>query len=205
MVRKKAEPVYKGGYNAKELTEIDLGTLNSMSRSELAKAVSRMTDVTKKRLKTLEKNEEYTPAYYGLKEKSMNGDLSVKGKNLNQLRAMYKQQKNFLTAKTSTMKGAEAVKKAEAERLGVKFESKEESKAFWKSYNKFLETEEGKQAIYNKGSDVLQTQFADMYVKQEMTEEEIAEHLKYQYEMQDFMDKGGFDNIFDDFYDLDDF
>ena len=107
--------VYTGGYNAKEMTEIDLGTLNRMSRSELSKVVSRMTDVTKKRMKTLEKNQEYTPAYYGLKEKSRNGDLSVKGKNINELRAMYKQQKNFLTAKTSTMKGSKAVKEAEEE------------------------------------------------------------------------------------------
>lgn len=203
MARKKSEPVYKGGYNAKELSEIDLDTLNRMNRAELSKAVSRMTDVTKKRLKTLEKNEEFTPAYYGLKEKSRNGDLSVKGKNINELRAMYKQQKAFLTAKTSTMKGATAVREAEAKRLGVTFNSKDEAKSFWREYNKFLETEEGKQALYNKGSDVLQQQVADMMINEDFEEEEILQHLQEMYEAE--AEELEEEDIFDDFYNLDDF
>ena len=161
-----------------------------------------MTDVSKKRLKTLEKNQEYTPAYYGLKEKSMNGDLSVKGKNINELRAMYKQQKSFLTAKTSTMKGAERVKQAEAERLGVKFDSKDSANAFWQQYNKFIETAEGKQAVYNQGSNVVQQQIADMVVNQEMEEEAILQQLQEMYE-DDFEDDFE-DDLFNDFYDLDD-
>ena len=202
MARKKSEPVYKGGYNAKEMTEIDLDTLNRMSRSELSKVVSRMSDVSKKRLKTLEKNETYTPAYYGLKEKSMNGDLSVKGKNINELRAMYKQQKSFLTAKTSTMKGAERVKQAEAERLGVTFDSKDSANAFWQQYNKFIETAEGKQAVYNKGSNDVQQQIADMVVNQQMEEEAILQQLQEMYE-DDFEDDIE-DDLFNDFYDLED-
>lgn len=202
MARKKSEPVYKGGYNAKELVEIDLDTLNRMSRSELAKAVSRMTDVTKKRLKTLEKNEEFTPAYYGLKKKSANGDLSVKGKNINELRAMYKQQKNFITAKTSTMKGAERVKKAEAERLGIDFNNKDESKMFWNDYNKFIETSEGKQALYNKGSNEIQQYIADMMLNKGYDEESILDSLQMMYEEDN--DVGFDDDMFDDFYDLDD-
>lgn len=203
MARKKAEPVYKGGYNAKEMTEIDLDTLNRMNRSELAKVVSRMTDVTKKRLKTLEKNEEFTPAYYGIKEKSANGDLSVKGKNINELRAMYKQQKNFITAKTSTMKGAERVKKAEAERLGVDFNNKDESKMFWNAYNKFIETSEGKQALYNKGSNEIQQYIADMMLNKGYDEESILDSLQMMYE-EEFEEDFEDGDMFDDFYDLDD-
>lgn len=202
MARKKSEPVYKGGYNAKEMTEIDLDTLNRMSRSELSKVVSRMTDVTKKRLKTLEKNEEFTPAYYGLKEKSMNGDLSVKGKNINELRAMYKQQKSFITAKTSTMKGAEAVKQAEAKRLGVSFSNKDEAKAFWQQYSKFIETNEGKQALYNMGSNEVQQKVADMMINEDMNEDEILQTLQDMYEDGPEED---YDDFFDEFYDLDDF
>lgn len=202
MARKKSEPVYKGGYNAKEMTEIDLDTLNRMNRSELSKVVSRMTDVTKKRLKTLEKNEEFTPAYYGLKEKSMNGDLSVKGKNINELRAMYKQQKSFITAKTSTMKGAEAVKQAEAKRLGVSFSNKDEAKAFWQQYSKFIETNEGKQALYNMGSNEVQQKVADMMVNEDMDEDEILQTLQDMYEDEPEED---YDDFFDEFYDLDDF
>ena len=203
MARKKAEPVYKGGYNAKELTEIDLDTLNRMSRSELAKAVSRMTDVTKKRLKTLEKNEEFTPAYYGLKEKSKNGDLSVKVKNIHELRAMYKQQKSFLTAKTSTMKGSSEVKKAEAERLGITFNNKDEANAFWKAYDKFIETNEGKQALYNQGSNVVQQLIANMQFEEHLEEDEILQNLQQFYE--DDIEDDIEDDFFDDFYDLDDF
>ena len=201
MAKKKAEPVYKGKYTASEMVDIDLDTLNRMSRSELAKVVSRMTDVSKKRLKTLEKNDELTPAYYGLKEKSVNGDLSVKGKNINELRAMYKQQKSFITAKTSTMKGAKAVKEAEAERLGVNFENKDNANAFWKAYNKFIETNEGKQALYNMGSNEVQQKVADMMVNDELSEDEILQQLQEIYEE----DEEEYDDIFDDFYDLDDF
>ena len=201
MAKKKAEPVYKGGYTASEMVDIDLDTLNRMSRNELAKVVSRMSDVSKKRLKRLESKGELTPAYYGLKEKSANGDLSVKGKNINELRAMYKQQKSFITAKTSTIKGAEAVKEAEAKRLGVTFESKEQGNAFWKAYNKFLETAEGKQALYNKGSNEVQQLTANMLIHEEMSEEEILQKLQEFYEE----DTGDIDeDIFDDFYDLDD-
>lgn len=202
MARKKSEPVYKGGYNAKEMTEIDLDTLNRMNRSELSKVVSRMTDVTKKRLKTLEKNEEFTPAYYGLKKKSMNGDLSVKGKNINELRAMYKQQKSFITAKTSTMKGVEAVKQAEAKRLGVSFSNKDEAKAFWQQYSKFIETNEGKQALYNMGSNEVQQKVADMMINEDMDEDEILQTLQDMYEDEPEED---YDDFFDEFYDLDDF
>ena len=162
-----------------------------------------MTDVTKKRLKTLEKNEEFTPAYYGLKEKSMNGDLSVKGKNINELRAMYKQQKSFITAKTSTMKGAEAVKQAEADRLGVDFNNKDESKMFWNAYNKFIETSEGKQALYNKGSNEIQQYIADMMLNKGYDEESILDSLKMMYE-EDFEEDFEDEDMFDDFYDLDD-
>ena len=202
MARKKSEPVYKGGYNAKEMTEIDLDTLNRMSRSELSKVVSRMTDVTKKRMKTLEKNQEFTPAYYGLKEKSRNGDLSVKGKNINELRAMYKQQKNFITAKTSTMKGSKAVKEAEAKRLGVTFNNKDEAKAFWQQYSKFIETNEGKQALYNMGSNEVQQKVADMMINEAMEEDEILQSLQDMYEEEP---EEEYDDFFDDFYDLDDF
>lgn len=198
---KKTEPVYKGRYTASEMVDIDLDTLNRMSRSELAKVVSRMSDVTKKRLKTLEKNNELTPAYYGLKEKSVNGDLSVKGKDINELRAMYKQQKSFITAKTSTMKGAKAVKEAEAERLGVNFENKDDANAFWDAYNKFIETEEGQQAIYNRQSDVVQKEMANMMMNDKMTEDEILQQLRDIYEKSE----EEYDDIFDDFYDLDDF
>jgi hypothetical protein len=114
---------------------------------------------------------------------------------------MYKQQKSFLTAKTSTMKGAKAVKEAEAKRLGVDFTDKDNANAFWKAYNKFIETNEGKQALYNMGSNDVQQKIADMMINDELSEDDILQQLQDMYE-EDIEDDY---DVFDDFYDLDDF
>ena len=93
------------------------------------------------------------------------------------------------------------VKEAEAERLGVNFENKDNANAFWKAYNKFIETNEGKQALYNMGSNEVQQKVADMMVNDELSEDDILQQLQNMYEE----DEEDYDDIFDDFYDLDDF
>lgn len=183
MARKKAEPVYKGKYTASEMLDIDLPTLNKLqkseNRSELAKIVSRLTDVSKKRLNTLEKTGNLTPAYYGIKERANNNDLSVKGKDVDELMAMYKQQKSFLTAKTSTVKGAQKVLKAEEERLNVTFDDEDERKAFWEALNKQLEEDEGKLANHNWGSDVFQFVYAHLQENIQLSKDDITKVINY--------------------------
>lgn len=132
----------------------------SMSRKELAKAVSILASAANKRLKRIETAglENYSSAYRYIEHTG--GKFSVAGKNTEELIIEYKRVKGFLSParKTSTIKGIRAsVKENETkvqDRLGVTFKNEEESKDFWKAYNKYADSHRAK--VYNTGSDTIQ-------------------------------------------------
>ena len=132
----------------------------SMSRKELAKAVSILASAGNKRLKRIEKAgfENYSSAYRYIERTG--GKFSVAGKNTEELIVEYKRAKGFLSParKTSTIRGIKrSMRENETkvhERLGVTFKNKEESKEFWKAYNKFADSHRAK--VYNTGSDTIQ-------------------------------------------------
>lgn len=132
----------------------------SMTRKELAKAVSILASAGNKRLKRIEKAglENYSSAYRYIERTS--GKFSVAGKNTEELIVEYKRAKGFLSParKTSTIKGIKkSMQENETkvqERLGVAFKNKEESKDFWKAYNKYADSHRAK--VYNTGSDTIQ-------------------------------------------------
>lgn len=106
----------------------------------LKKEVSRMASMGNKRLKRLEKNElTHLPSYKAWEE---NGSIrfSVKGKTHQQLQAEYWRLKNFLDAKTSTVRGANAFLKEMAQNTGIKYNGladlKTKSKKFFELANK---------------------------------------------------------------------
>ena len=87
----------------------------------LKKEVSRMASMANKRLKRLEKNElTHLPAYKAWEE---NGGVkfSVAGKNHKQLQSEYWRLKNFLNAKTSTVRSANNFLKDMAKNTGIKY------------------------------------------------------------------------------------
>lgn len=87
----------------------------------LKKEVSRMASMANKRLKRLERNElTHLPAYKAWEE---NGGIkfSVAGKSHNQLQAEYWRLKNFLNAKTSTVRSANNFLKEMAKNTGIKY------------------------------------------------------------------------------------
>ena len=132
----------------------------SMSRKELAKALSILASAGNKRLKRIENAglENYSSAYRYIEHTG--GKFSVSGKNTKELIIEYKRVKGFLSParKTSTIRGIKtSMQENETkvhDRLGVTFKNKEESKEFWKAYNKYADTHRAK--VYNTGSDTIQ-------------------------------------------------
>lgn len=106
----------------------------------LKKEVSRMASMANKRLKRLEKNElTHLPSYKAWEE---NGSIrfSVKGKTHQQLQSEYWRLKNFIDAKTSTVRGANAFLKEMAQNTGIKYKGladlKTKSKKFFELASK---------------------------------------------------------------------
>lgn len=83
--------------------------IEKMSRQELARAVSDLRSVVRKRIERMEKSEVYSPAYTSII--SGGGIPSVKGMDVTQLRNEFKRYKGFIEMKTSTVKGARAYQK----------------------------------------------------------------------------------------------
>ena len=89
--------------SAKQLTRLKYDTINRMSERELKDVLLKMGNTINRRLKGFERRDEESPAIYELKKSG--GAISVKNKNVNQLRAEYIRARDFLNTKTSTQKG----------------------------------------------------------------------------------------------------
>ena len=139
-----------------ELLNLDIGDVSKLNRQELAKVVSKLGSASNKRVKRFNEKGVETPATRGLQRSG--GNISVKGKTANQLRAEYVRAKTFLTAKTSTSKGFKKIKKDFETRIGGAL-SPEETKTFWSAYNKLYELEPGFLRLY--GSDRMQQYLRD--------------------------------------------
>lgn len=137
-----------------------INQLQSLSRLDIAKIVSKLASAANKRLKRIElaSLEDYSSAYRYVK--SSGGKFSVKGKSKEELLLEYKRVKGYLSPQrvTSTVAGTRKVKKENEtkvqERLGITFKNKEESKEFWRAYNKYADSH--RSDVYNQGSDTIQ-------------------------------------------------
>ena len=115
-----------------ENTPADISTL---SEKELRSRVRVLADVANKRMKRYEKSSQAgTCAYSYAYENAMNsgGQFYTGGKNLNDLRAEYKRVYKYLTAETSTQRGARAVERRTKERLGLPRGT--DMRAYWERY-----------------------------------------------------------------------
>ena len=109
-------------------------------RKAFAQVTSRLVSTANKRIRNLGKSEigRTAPAYINATKKAK---FSVRGKNYNQLRNLFKVTKQFLKMKTSTLSGWEEVREDVEERIGEM--SAWESKKFWKMYRMLEETNGG--------------------------------------------------------------
>lgn len=112
----------------------------NMTRDELAHVVQVMNKTANRRLINLRYNKwgKVAPAYNELEASGVR-QFTTRGKTLNQLRHDYLAVRSFLTAKTSSIAGARAWLKRQEEIWGQKFESPDQLKRLWESYNRAKE------------------------------------------------------------------
>ncbi len=82
--------------------------LTNLTRNELAKVVSKLASAANKRIKRLLQSNVPSPALISRFERGK-VHFSVKGKNVDELKKEYLEVKSYLSAETSTVKGARKV------------------------------------------------------------------------------------------------
>lgn len=105
MPRKKVkQPEYKvSGKSIKDLMNITPRDINSMSKENLARVVTRLSSAANKRARRMKQAGVSSPALRGMERSG--GKFSSKGKDVRQLRSEYKRVKGFLSSETSSLAG----------------------------------------------------------------------------------------------------
>lgn len=154
------------GLKITDIMDLSWEKLNSLSESEFRQLTARLVSASNKRLRRLEKTTrgKSSFAYQYAEERGRN--FSTRGKSLNQLRTEFKASKQFLSMKTSTVKGWNKYRKGMEERTGyatdgesLNWSEKTWSK-YWKVYRRFEETHGG---TFKKGdSDRIQQMLTEL-------------------------------------------
>lgn len=105
--KKYKQPSIVSGMSVKEIASMDINDFNKLSAKELRLIVGRLVSAVNKRLRRFTKAGISTPATNYME--SSGGMMTVKGKNVNQLRAEYARGRSFLNMETSTQAGFKAV------------------------------------------------------------------------------------------------
>lgn len=160
--------------NIKELLTLRADDVARMSRKDLALVVSQLSSAANKRLRRLEKS------YMGTESRPYSvamerGNFSVAGKNQGQLQNEFKRVKDFLTSKTSTVRGWKKERARVYKRIGGGFDNVQSEKAFWKAYRELAKSEK---ALHNSyGSTETQRLLrTELETAQQLTEEEIKDY-----------------------------
>lgn len=154
------------GLKITDIMDLSWEKLNSLSESEFRQLTARLVSASNKRLKRLEKTTrgKSSFAYQFVEERGRK--FSTRGKSLNQLRTEFKASKQFLSMKTSTVKGWNKYRKGMEERTGYATEgeslnwSERTWSKYWKVYRRFEETHGG---TFKKGdSDRIQQMLTEL-------------------------------------------
>lgn len=192
--------------SVEQLLNIDPADVQKMTTKELRAAVQTLSSAANKRLSRLEQSEidVSSPALHAVYE-SGRSRFSTRGKNLNQLRNEFKDVKNFLTSKTSTIKGVKGWKSKIEKKAGGEFTPAEFSE-FGVLFGK-LRVAVGRDAIQRAGSEqVIRWLRREMADKRNQNDEDVIysviarmNGMYEEYEEQRAAEWGELD----DFYDID--
>lgn len=119
--------------------------LSGLKESDLRAVASRMVSASNKRLRRLQSNPTGKISPILNKYQSQ---FSIKGKNYNQVQHQVAQMREFLSAKTSTLKGWKKVKKSVEKRVGGELNEQQYNK-LWKVYNSTFKTRGGEMSQYD--------------------------------------------------------
>lgn len=183
MARRKNTGFNVSGKSITDISNISIQEFNRLTESDLRKAVSRLASAANKRIRTFERKGSTSPAVEYISRSG--GKFSTKGKTANELRAEFTRARDFLRAKTSTVKGVEKVKKTTIDALkrsGVNI-SPEQFDDFFKAYERLKETNPeiaNKNFKYNAMRDLSQMMKNDVDVDDLITR--MQEQLREGYE-----------------------
>ena len=101
------------GFSINDIVNMDYEFIRQLSRSQLSKLTSRLVSATNKRIRILKKSDigSHSYALHNLLARTGGEKLSVKGKTQGQIQNVFSIAKNFLTSKTSTVRGFKKVLK----------------------------------------------------------------------------------------------
>lgn len=182
------------------LLNIDNQVFNSLTRKELAQVVSKLSSAANKRIVRFQQAKESSPALRQVYNSG--GKFSVKGKDLNQLRAEYVRVRNFMKSATGDLKSWRKQKKLIIERMrkdGVELTEGQFDK-FWKLYEtlKDIHPEVAEKnlryEVYRELSRTLVANEGDMDKTLEQMSEKISEI--YERQQEDMRDEKGVSGFF---------
>lgn len=147
------------GMSVEDILRLSQEDVSRMSRSDLAKVTSRLASAANKRI-VRAKGTQYEET---ILKRAGGKPFSVKGKNQGQLQGEFARARNFFNKKTSSIKNAEKVFAASAQRIGAVTEK--QSSDLWKIYKKL--TELRPDLVVNKewGSDRIQEMVRNEMIK----------------------------------------
>lgn len=137
MTKKQKPTINVNGLSIKDILNMDLYSLNQTDTKNLA---NRLVSASNKRLRYLERDKSghgvASPAYKKVMDK---GVFSVKGKKRSQVMNEIKRMREFLSAKSSTTRGWNAIRRKVERRIGEKVGEKvrlsnEEYSNMWSAY-----------------------------------------------------------------------
>ena len=125
---------------SERLLSISAEELNKLNQKQLFSATKRAYDLASKRVKNIQKKHMYSPAFSTYFNNEMPSAPSSSSK-VSQLRHEFVKLHQFLSAKTSTVKGIEELKRNEARRIfgdESQIMSDEQRRRFWTAYEEFM-------------------------------------------------------------------
>lgn len=154
------------GKSIQDIISMDMDDIMKMNSKDLKSLTNRLVSASNKRLKRLSQHSMgwISPVYQ--KEK-----FSTRNKGRNELLREFKKTKNFLTAKTSTVRGWNFVRADMEKNLGGRL-PKGKTRKFWRVYRKFQETHYGGTLAIKNGSERMQKYIREEYVDNKIYDED---------------------------------
>ena len=135
------------GLSIKDIVSLGKNTIDQLSKSDLAKVTSRLVSAMNKRIRYLGKNAtgRLSPTYQAYerrKQKGLGRDgfYSVKDKDPQQLKDLYRQLSKSLNSDVTTVRGWKKHRQDVLDKIGYDFNNDQDrEKKFWELYRKFQE------------------------------------------------------------------
>ena len=185
------------GMSISDILDLSQADISRLSRSELAKVTSRLASAANKRIKRAV-GTEYEKT---VKDRAGGSNFSVKGKNQGQLQGEFARVRQFLTSKTSSVKGAKKVFESAMKRIGAP--DAETASKLWEVYNRVKEMYPD--LVTRLGSDRIQ-----QMIRQENIQDpeelilSLQERIENEYEglEEEYQEEESTFDAFSDFFDI---